>query len=250
MDSADQTIILTGGSSGIGKATAVLLAQLGARIIIGDIDEAGGRAVAAAAVESKLQVHFERLDLTDPTSIDSFAATALSLGNGRIHGLVNAAGWDKVEPFLQNTPALWDRVLAINLMGAVRLTHALVKHMVDANTGKIVNVSSDAGRVGSMGETVYAAAKGGMIAFTKSLARETARYKVNVNCVCPGPTDTPLFHAQPDQRIKDALVKAIPFRRLAKPEEIGAAIAFFLSEKSSYITGQVLSVSGGLTMVD
>jgi 2-hydroxycyclohexanecarboxyl-CoA dehydrogenase len=250
MTSVDQTIILTGGASGIGKATALLLAQEGARVIVGDIDEAGGRAVAAAGEQSNLKIHFEKLDLTDRASIASFAATALDIGGGRIEGLVNAAGWDKVEPFLQNTPGLWDKVMAINLMGAVCLTQAIVKHMVEANTGKIVNVSSDAGRVGSMGESVYAAAKGGMIAFTKSLARETARYKINVNCVCPGPTDTPLFHAQPDQRIKDALVKAIPFRRLARPEEISVAIAFFLSEKTSYVTGQVLSVSGGLTMVD
>jgi len=167
-----------------------------------------------------------------------------------VGGLVNGAGWDRVEPFVQNDPSMWDRVLAINLMGAVRLTQTIARSMIDTGGGKVVNVSSDAGRVGSSGETVYAAAKGGMIAFTKSLARETARYKLNVNCVCPGPTDTPLFHAQPDERIKTALIKAIPFRRLGQPEEVGEAIVFFLSDHSNYITGQVLSVSGGLTMVD
>jgi 2-hydroxycyclohexanecarboxyl-CoA dehydrogenase len=249
MAAVEKTIILTGGASGIGKATALLLAGEGARVVVGDIDEAGGSALCAAAAESRLDIRYEKLNLIDPTSVDAFANAAIEIGGGRIHGLVNAAGWDKVEPFLQNTPELWDRVMAINLMGAVRLTHTIVARMVEANVGKIVNVSSDAGRVGSMGETVYAAAKGGMIAFTKSLARETARYKLNINCVCPGPTDTPLFHAQPDQRIKDALVRAIPFRRLAAPEEVGNAIAFFLSEKASYVTGQVLSVSGGLTMV-
>ena len=247
---AVKTIVLTGGASGIGKATAMLLANEGARVIVGDINEAGGRMLLDEALKAKLDIRYERLDLADPASVDQFAKAALAIAEGRIDGLVNAAGWDKVEPFLQNTPELWNKVIAINLMGAVRLTHAIVARMVEVNVGKIVNVSSDAGRVGSMGETVYAAAKGGMIAFTKSLARETARHKLNVNCICPGPTDTPLFHAQPDERIKDALIKAIPFRRLAKPEEIGAAIAFFLSDKSSYITGQVLSVSGGLTMVD
>jgi 2-hydroxycyclohexanecarboxyl-CoA dehydrogenase len=244
-----KTVVLTGGASGIGRATALLLAERGARVIVGDIDEVGGRAVEAKAIESKLDIRYARLDLSDPSSVDHFAKVALEIADGRVDGLVNAAGWDKVEPFLKNTPDLWDKVMSINLMGAVRLTHSIVATMIEANSGKIVNVSSDAGRVGSMGETVYAAAKGGMIAFTKSLARETARYKLNVNCVCPGPTDTPLFHAQPDERIKDALIKAVPFRRLAKPEEIGAAIAFFLSDDAVYITGQVLSVSGGLTMV-
>lgn len=247
---AVKTIVLTGGASGIGKATAMLLANEGARVIVGDINEAGGRVLLDEALKAKLDIRYERLDLADPASVDQFAKAALAIAKGRIDGLVNAAGWDKVEPFLQNTPELWNKVIAINLMGAVRLTHAIVARMVEVNVGKIVNVSSDAGRVGSMGETVYAAAKGGMIAFTKSLARETARHKLNVNCICPGPTDTPLFHAQPDERIKDALIKAIPFRQLARPEEIGAAIAYFLSDKSSYITGQVLSVSGGLTMVD
>jgi len=134
-------------------------------------------------------------------------------------------------------------------MGAVRLARQVLEPMIAANRGKIVNVASDAGRVGSMGETVYAAAKGGIIAFTKSLAREMARHRINVNCVSPGPTDTPLFQAQPE-RMQAALIRAIPFRRVAAPEEIGQAIMFFLSARSDYITGQVLSVSGGLTMVD
>lgn len=248
MAAVDKTIILTGGASGIGKATALLLAAEGARVVVGDINEAGGGALCETAAKSGLDIRYEKLDLADPASVDAFARSAIAIGGGRVYGLVNTAGWDKVEPFLRNSPDLWDKVIAINLMGAVRLTQSIAACMVEANSGKIVNVASDAGRVGSTGETVYAAAKGGMIAFTKSLARETARFKVNVNCVCPGPTDTPLFHAQPDQRIKDALVRAIPFRRLAQPEDIGNAISFFLSEKASYITGQVLSVSGGLTM--
>ena len=134
-------------------------------------------------------------------------------------------------------------------MGPIKVTRAFLEPMMQARYGKIVNISSDAGRVGSMGETVYAAAKGGVIAFTKSLARELARYEINVNCVCPGPTDTPLFQQQPD-KMKEALVRAIPFRRLGKPEDLAKAVVYFASDGASYVTGQVLSVSGGLTMVD
>jgi 2-hydroxycyclohexanecarboxyl-CoA dehydrogenase len=166
----------------------------------------------------------------------------------RIDGLVNGAGWDRIEPFLQNPPEMFEQLIQINLLGAIRLTRALLPPMVAAMQGKVVNISSDAGRVGSMGETVYAAAKGGLISFTKSLAREMARYRINVNCVCPGPTDTPLFAAQPE-RMREALTRAIPFRRIAQPEEIAEAVLFFLGRRSDYITGQVLSVSGGLTMV-
>jgi 2-hydroxycyclohexanecarboxyl-CoA dehydrogenase len=219
-------------------------------VIVGDVNEYGGRETVSMIQQAGGRADFAMLDLTDAASVDRFGRSAIEIGGGRVGGLVNGAGWDRVEPFVQNDPLMWDRVLAINLMGAVRLTQAIARSMIDTGGGKIVNVSSDAGRVGSSGETVYAAAKGGMIAFTKSLARETARYKLNVNCVCPGPTDTPLFHAQPDERIKTALIKAIPFRRLGQPEEVGEAIVFFLSDHSNYITGQVLSVSGGLTMVD
>jgi 2-hydroxycyclohexanecarboxyl-CoA dehydrogenase len=248
MNLTNKTVIVTGGASGISRATALLISQAGGHPIIGDVNEAGGAETVAEIKQAGGNADFFRLDLTDSASIDTFSEQAH--GVGCIDGLVNGAGWDRVEPFLQNAPEMWERVMAINLMGAVRLTQIVARGMVQVNSGKIVNVASDAGRVGSSGETVYAAAKGGLIAFTKSLARETARYKLNINCVCPGPTDTPLFHAQPDERIKAALIKAIPFRRLGKPEEVGQAILFFLSEHSDYITGQVLSVSGGLTMVD
>jgi 2-hydroxycyclohexanecarboxyl-CoA dehydrogenase len=248
MDMQDRTVIVTGGASGIGKATAFLLAREGARVLIGDIDEAGGRSVAAAGAAQRLPVEYLPLDLTDKASIDTFVA-AVHQRVARVDGLVNGAGWDQIQPFLENPPDIWDRVIAINLMGAVRLTRGVLPPMVAAGTGKIVNISSDAGRVGSTGETVYAAAKGGLIAFTKSLARELARHHINVNCVCPGPTDTPLFQRQPE-RMKEALTRAIPFRRIAQPIEIAQAVMFFLSGRSDYITGQVLSVSGGLTMAD
>jgi 2-hydroxycyclohexanecarboxyl-CoA dehydrogenase len=248
MEMEGQSVIVTGGASGIGKATAILLAREGARVFIGDIDEAGGREVASDGVAKRLAIEYLPLDLTDPSSIDVFTA-AIHQRVERVDALVNGAGWDQIQPFLENPPEMWDRVIAINLMGAVRLTRGVLPAMVAARIGKIVNISSDAGRVGSMGETVYAAAKGGLIAFSKSLARELARYQINVNCVCPGPTDTPLFQRQPE-RMKEALTRAIPFRRIAQPIEIANAVLFFLSHRSDYITGQVLSVSGGLTMAD
>ena len=248
MDMQKRTVIVTGGASGIGKATAFLLAREGARVLIGDIDEAGGRTATTEAASERLAIDYLPLDLTDKPSIDDFVAAAHRQA-ARVDGLVNGAGWDQIQPFLENPPEMWDRIIAINLMGAVRLTRGLLPPMVAANGGKIVNISSDAGRVGSMGETVYAAAKGGLIAFTKSLARELARYRINVNCVCPGPTDTPLFQRQPE-RIKEALTRAIPFRRIAQPIDIAQAVMFFLSARSDFITGQVLSVSGGLTMAD
>ncbi len=248
MELRGTAVIVTGGASGIGKATAWLLAEGGARVFVGDVDEAGGRNAAAEGAAQGLAIDFRPLDLVDPVSVDRFAASVLGEVE-RVDGLVNGAGWDRIEPFLDNPPDMWDRLIAVNLMGAVRLTRAILPAMIAARHGKIVNISSDAGRVGSTGETVYAAAKGGLIAFTKSLAREMARYGVNVNCVCPGPTDTPLFQRQPE-RIKQALTRAIPFRRIARPIEIAHAVEFFLSARSDYITGQVLSVSGGLTMAD
>src|SRR5580700_4362095 len=233
MEIQGQSVIVTGGASGIGKATALLLAHEGARVFVGDVDEAGGQAAAAEAAAERLSIEYLPLDLTDPSSIAGFAG-AVNQRTGQVDGLVNGAGWDQIQPFLENPPEIWDRIVAINLMGAVRLTRAVLSPMVVA-------------RVGNMGETVYAAAKGGLIAFTKSLARELARYQINVNCVCPGPTNTPLFRRQPD-RMKEALTRAIPFRRIAQPIEIAQAVLFFLNPRSDYITGQVLSVSGGLTM--
>jgi 2-hydroxycyclohexanecarboxyl-CoA dehydrogenase len=248
MDLEDRTVIVTGGASGIGRATALLLAREGASVIIGDIDEVGAQSTAAEGRAAGVAVDFLPLDLTSTAAIDNFIA-AVHARARPVGGLVNSAGWDMIQPFLDNPLEMWDRVLAINLTGPIRLTRGLLSPMVEARAGKIVNISSDAGRVGSTGETVYAAAKGGLIAFTKSLAREMARYGINVNCVCPGPTDTPLFQRQP-ARMKEALTRAIPFRRIAQPIEIAQAVLFFLSDRSDYITGQVLSVSGGLTMAD
>jgi 2-hydroxycyclohexanecarboxyl-CoA dehydrogenase len=248
MDLQDRAIIVIGGASGIGRATALLLAREGAKVLIGDVDAQGGRSTAAEGAADGFDIDYLPLDLTVKASVDDFAA-AVHRRIGRVDGLVNAAGWDQIQPFLENPPEMWDRIIAVNLMGAIRLTRRILPPMVEARAGKIVNISSDAGRVGSTGETVYAAAKGGLIAFTKSLAREMARHRINVNCVCPGPTDTPLFQRQPE-RMKEALTRAIPFRRIAQPFEIAQAVLFFLSARSDYVTGQVLSVSGGLTMAD
>ena len=161
--------------------------------------------------------------------------------------IVNVAGWDRVQPFLDATPEFMDQILDINLKGPMNIVKAFLPAMMEAQQGKIVNISSDAGRVGSLGETIYAGAKGGVIAFTKSLARETARAGICVNCVCPGPTDTPLLRMQP-QSIQEKLARAVPFRRVAQPQEIADAVLFFSSDLAGYVTGQVLSVSGGLTM--
>ena len=242
-----KTALVTGGVSGIGKATALEFARQGARVIVADVNRDGGAATVAEAEAAGLAVEYMVLDLADLASIDACAASVLER-HGRVDVLVNAAGWDRIQPFLENTPEFMDRVLAINLRGPIGLTQKLVPAMAAAGYGKIVNVASDAGRVGSLGETVYAGAKGGMIAFTKSLAREVARYRINVNCVCPGPTDTPLFAVQPE-KVRVALEKAIPFKRIAQPQEIADAILFFASPRSDYVTAQVLSVRGGMTMV-
>ena len=243
MNFTGKTALITGGASGIGKATVMEFARCGARVICADIDAAKGADLVKEA--GNLAVEFVAIDLADPVSVRRCAAEVLDR-YGRVDILVNAAGWNDIQPFLQNAPDYMDRVLAVNLGGLLHLTQALLPAMVAASKGKIVNVSSDAGRVGSSGETVYAAAKGGVIAFTKSLAREVARYSINVNCVCPGPTDTPMLQSRPE-KLKEAFIRAIPFRRFAKPQEIADAILFFASSRSDYITGQVLSISGGLT---
>ncbi len=240
-----QTALVTGGASGIGKATVLTLARSGASVICADVNEAGSAALVRAATAAGLAVEAVGIDLADAAATRRTAAAVLAR-RGRVDILVNGAGWGGIQPYMDTPPDVMDRLIAINLAGPVHLTQALLAPMIAANRGKIINVASDAGRVGSSGETVYAAAKGGIISFTKSLASEVSRYAINVNCVCPGPTDTPML-ATRAEKMREAFLKAIPFHRFAKPEEIADAILFFASERSSYVTGQILSVSGGLT---
>jgi 2-hydroxycyclohexanecarboxyl-CoA dehydrogenase len=243
-----KTAVVTGAASGIGLATAQTLAQAGAYVLLGDIAEQAGEQVAQGIRAGGGSADFITLDVTDPDSIARFKQQALQR-RPQVDIVANVAGWDRIEPFIENTPEYWRQIVDLNLLGPVAVTRAFLDGMIERTAGKIVSVSSDAGRVGSLGETMYAGAKGGVIAFTKSLAREVARFNINVNCVCPGPTDTPLLARVPE-RHREAFIKATPMRRLGKPSEVADAVLFFASDRASFVTGQVLSVSGGLTMVD
>lgn len=251
MEFGNKVALVTGAASGIGRAIAIGLATAGATVAAVDRD-VEGLAETVATIErqaggAKAVAH--RVDLSDKEPILALR-DEVEAEHGLPDVIVNAAGFDRVEPFMHNDDALWEALVAVNLLGPIRLTHAFLESILaHERTVKIVNIASDAGRVGSLGETVYAGTKGGLIAFTKSLAREMARYQINVNCVCPGPTDTPLFATLPE-KVRDGLVRAIPFRRLGTPEEVADAVLFFASDYSRFITGQVLSVSGGLTMAD
>lgn len=245
MDLTDKIALVTGAGSGIGRATARALADVGATVIVTDVNEDGGRETVEQLGGT---ARFVPLDVADRGACRAVAAD-IEAELGRLDVLANVAGWDIIQPFVDVTDDFMDRVIEINLKGPINLTKALIPALTASGSGRIVNVASDAGRVGSSGEAVYAGAKGGVIAFTKSLAREMVRNQIRVNCVCPGPTDTPLLADQTEQ-IRQALERAIPMRRLAQPAEIADAIVFFASDRSSFVTGQVLSVSGGLTMVD
>ncbi|HWB67844.1 MAG TPA: SDR family NAD(P)-dependent oxidoreductase [Mycobacteriales bacterium] len=236
--------MVTGSGSGIGRAIALGLAGQDMQVVGLDRDLAAAERTAADSNGGLIRA--VEVDVADAEAVDAVRDEVVA-EFGAPTVVVNAAGWDRNAPFLDATPEFAQTVVAINYLGPVNLCRAFLPGMVDAGYGRVVNVASDAGRVGSAGESIYAGAKGGVIALTKSLAREMARHQITVNCVCPGPTDTPLFAAQ-DESLQVALIKAIPFRRLARPEEVAAAVLFFASDAASFITGQVLSVSGGLTM--
>lgn len=241
-----KTAVITGAASGIGRATADAFAQAGAHVLLGDINDAAGAEVAAAIRKSGKKADFIRLDVTDPASIEAFKRESLARAK-QVDIVATVAGWGRTEPFVKNTPDFWKKLVDLNFLGTVGVIRAFLDPMIERNAGKIVTVSSDAGRVGSLGETVYSGTKGAVIGFTKGLAREAARHNITVNCVCPGPTDTPLLAAVPD-KIKEAFSRVTPMRRLARPSEVADAILFFASPRSDFVTGQVLSVSGGLTM--
>lgn len=246
MTLAHHVAVVTGAASGIGAAIAQKLAEAGATVIVADVQADKGETRAATLREAGHDAHYLHVDLTDAQSVAGFA-DEVQRRFGAVDVLVNGAGWGATHPFWEGTPELWERIVNLNFVGPMRLTKALLPEMMKRGHGKVINIASDAGRVGSLGETVYSGAKGGLIAFTKALARETARYQINVNCVCPGPTDTPLMAAVPE-KVTEALKKAIPMRRLGQPDEVADAVMFFADDTAKYVTGQVLSVSGGLTM--
>lgn len=242
-------VIVTGGASGIGRAIAGRLATEEAVVGIFDINGQAAEAAATALRESGGRAYSYQVDITDyeavTRAVDAFEAAA-----GPIGGLVNNAGWDKAARFIDSDRDLWRKVIDINLWGPLNVTHAVVRKMVKHGKGSIVSIASDAGRVGSSGEAVYSACKGGIAAFGKTLAREVARQGVVCNTVCPGPTDTPLFSsvAESAAGLAEALKKAIPLRRLGQPDDYPGIVCFLLSDDASFITGQTISVSGGLTM--
>ncbi len=249
---ANRTVVVTGGGGGIGGATCRRFAGEGAKVAVFDLNLNAAKKVAGEIVTGGRLAEAFLCDITDRASVDA-AVTGAEAQFGPIDVLVNSAGWDVFRPFARTEPAQWDRLIAINLTGALHMHHAVLPGMVARKAGRIVNIASDAARVGSSGEAVYAACKGGLVSFTKAIAREHARHGITVNVVCPGPTDTALFAdykegaGNPD-KLLEAFIRSIPLGRIARPDDLPGAILFFASDDAAFVTGQVLSVSGGLTM--
>lgn len=247
-----KTVIVTGGGGGIGGATCRRFASEGAAVAVFDRDLAAAERRAGDIVAAGGRAQAFACDITVRDQVDA-AVAAASAALGPVDVLVNNAGWDIFKPFTKTTPAQWESLIAINLVGALHMHHAVLPEMVARRSGRIVNIASDAARVGSSGEAVYAACKGGLVAFSKTLAREHARHGITVNVVCPGPTDTALFAdykegAGNPEKLVEAFTKSIPLGRIGQPDDLPGAIAFFASDDAAFVTGQVLSVSGGLTM--
>lgn len=252
-DFTGRTVLVTGGARGIGRAIVRAFAEAGADVALADIRE-----VEAEATAQDIRQATGRAVLAVPMDVTSWDSVREGCQQalrhfGKIDVLVNNAGWDRLVPFLQTTPELWERIIAINYRGVIHTCYAVLPHMVARRQGCVVNVSSDAARVGSFGEAIYAGAKAAVIAFSKTLAREHARDGIRVNVVCPGLTETPLLEeiGQDEfaRKILSAVVNSIPMKRVGQPEEIAPAVLFLASEAARYITGQVISVNGGLTMV-
>jgi 2-hydroxycyclohexanecarboxyl-CoA dehydrogenase len=248
----NRVALVTGAASGIGSAIALALAEAGCAVAVADLQEDAGAEVAAEAQAGGVQALAVRIDVTDGASVTAAVEQASEV-LGPIAVLVNCAGWDQLKPFLDTDEAFWRKVIAINYEGCLRVTHAVLGGMAERRYGRIVSIASDAARVGSSGEAVYAGAKAGVVAFSKTIAREHARDGVTANVVCPGPTETPLLQGMAEQapdseRLVTALSRAVPMRRLGQPQDAAAAVAFLASERAGYVTGQTLSVSGGLTM--
>ena len=239
---AGKTVLVTGGGGAIGSAICRRFAEAGAKLLVADRAKQSAEAVAAE-VKGRALV----FDIAD------YAAANKALGDTGVDILINNAGWDRFQNFVDMQPEDWDALIAINLRGPLNMHRLIVPQMLARGRGRIVNISSDAARVGSSGEAVYSACKGGVISFSKTLAREVARKGITVNVVCPGPTDTPILRGflgegEAGQKVYDALVRAIPMKRVGQPDDIPGIVAFLASDEAAFITGQVISVSGGLTM--
>jgi len=237
-----KTVLVTGGGGAIGSAICRRFAEEGAKLLVADRAKHSAEAIAAE-VKGRALV----FDIAD------YAAANKVIGDTGVDILVNNAGWDRFQNFVDMQPEDWDTLIAINLRGPLNMHRLIVPQMLARGRGRIVNISSDAARVGSSGEAVYSACKGGIISFSKTLAREVARRGITVNVVCPGPTDTPILRGflgegEAGQKVYDALVRAIPMKRVGQPDDIPGIVAFLASDEAAFITGQVISVSGGLTM--
>jgi 2-hydroxycyclohexanecarboxyl-CoA dehydrogenase len=247
-----KTVIVTGGGGGIGGATCRRFARQGARVAVFDMNLEAAQRVATDITASGGEAMAFKCDITNRGEVDeAVAATESRLGP--VDVLVNNAGWDVFKPFTKTEPAQWEKLIAINLTGALHMHHAVLPGMAARKSGRIVNIASDAARVGSSGEAVYAACKGGLVSFSKTIAREHARHGITVNVVCPGPTDTALFAEYKEgagnpEKLMEAFTRSIPLGRIGQPDDLPGAILFFASDDAAFITGQVLSVSGGLTM--
>ncbi|WP_433781470.1 SDR family NAD(P)-dependent oxidoreductase [Actinomycetospora sp. CA-101289] len=250
---SQRTAFVTGGAQGIGQGIATTLGAQGFGVAVVDLNLEAAQATAAAIADAGGTAVAVAADVTDTASVQA-AVKTVTEELGPVDVAVNNAGWDDFMTFLDTTEDFWDRILDINFKGALRVAHAVVPGMVERGWGRVVNIGSDAGRVGSSLEAVYSGAKGGIIAFSKTLAREVATKGVTVNTVCPGPTDTPALRKFADSSGQDAdkvlggMTRAVPMRRLAQPADVAGAVAYFASDAAGYVTGQTLSVSGGLTM--
>lgn len=250
---ADRVALVTGGGSGIGRAICLALAADGRRIAVADLNTEGATDTAAMINGAGGTSIVVTMDVTDTDSVDDgVLQTVDELGPVEI--LVNCAGWDEFVPFLDTDETFWDRVIEINYKGPLRTMHACLPAMKEAGWGRVVNIGSDAGRVGSSLEAVYSGAKGGVIAATKTIAREMARSGITANTVCPGPTDTPLLTTiggagGDSEKVIGAMARAVPMKRLGQPDEVASAVVYFASEAAGFVTGQTLSVSGGLVMI-
>ena len=251
-DLEGRIVLVTGAAGGIGKEICKRFAEEGSIVIATDLDALRLKDLKSKLNGLKGSVQSHELNITDALAVESVVSKVLE-ANGKIDALINNAGWDYAAPFVETDPNLWQKLININLMGPLNLQKAVLPSMINSGSGKIVNIASDAGRVGSSGESVYSACKGGIIAFSKTLAREQARNGIIVNTVCPGPTDTPLLqsfvgNSEFSEKIYNGLKRAIPLKRLGQPEDLPGIVAFLASSDANFITGQTISVSGGLTM--